>query len=392
MEITFKNLDKDYRKGQRELIGDIQPKFWYHGKTDRASGNVLVKRQSSQNVGKNRPRSKMYNHVGEYFGYLLAQKAEVKACPVDLVTMHDTKNKYSNRIMIFTGCASHSLKKPRTSLIPGEGILGMYAVRNDEEVREVLKQTNRSESLYSGTILSQAQEDNVDIVLAAIIRETVDFESKLGKRSKDEIKDDVKQNLQDAIDMIVYDCVFGNHDRHSGNWAMEMDSETGKISLYPAYDNEAVLGLRRPEAEIRDAVSRPDVMPSVTDDILSSRMGFGKRNSGILYKDMLNYLVEKYPEFAISSIEKITSLVDENYVDSLYDSIKGISTRGEFSDELTEIDELPTAYRIFGMSAFCARRDYARSLITRRKNESERSSSSEITKPKSSNEELSERA
>ena len=98
MEIAFKNIDKDYVKGRKEFIGDIQPKFWYRSinSNNGNSGEILVKRQHHQIVEKNKPKSKLFNHIGEYFGHVIAEKAGLKSCPVELVTVHDTKNKYYN--------------------------------------------------------------------------------------------------------------------------------------------------------------------------------------------------------------------------------------------------------------------------------------------------------
>ena len=97
MEVSFKNLDKEFVKGKREYVGDIQPKFWYSKKYPDV-GEVLVKRQYSQSFGNNKPKSRMFNHIGEYFGYKIAEKADINCCPVDLVTLHDRKNRFSDKI------------------------------------------------------------------------------------------------------------------------------------------------------------------------------------------------------------------------------------------------------------------------------------------------------
>lgn len=366
MEITFKNLDKDYSKGLREYVGDIQPKFWYHGRRT-GLGSVVVKRQSSEHISKNRPRSPMFNHVGEYFGYLLAEKAGVKACPVDLVTLHDHKNKYSPTIKLFTACASHNLKKPGTILMPGEIVLARLGY--DGAADTMISSIGGREGIYRDSIyVSSSEEDNVDLVIASIVRHTITSETNAGKRTSEEIQEDVKQNVQDAMDMIVFDCIFGNHDRHSGNWAMEEDDEIGRTTLYSAYDNEAVLGFRRSVAQISNVLENEKTMEEETNNILFSRMTPGKKDRRANYKDMLDYLVEKYPEYALPSILKITSRVDEKYVESLYDAMKGISQRGEDSGELSNTDELPDAYKYFGMEAFKARRNYALSLLRTRPN------------------------
>lgn len=363
MEITFKNLDKEYIKGRREVIGDIQPKFWYYGRQSRSS-NVLVKRQSGQAIFKNQPRSPMFNHIGEYFGYLLAEKAGVRACPVDLVTLHDTKNKYSPTIRLYTACASHSVKKPGTTLMDGELIVNSLLDGKDSTYNKYVENL-LSQSSY-GPIFSSSSEDNIDLIIAGIVRETRNVEKQIGIRTRGQVEEDVEQNIQDIIDVAVFDCIFGNHDRHSGNWAMEIDPETGLASIYSAYDNEAVLGLRKPLAEIEDIMKSSSSVDNRMDEVLFSRMGYTKRPSKANYKEMLDHLVETYPKYAIPSIFKITSNVDEKFLEELYRGMVGISKRGEDYKELTNLDELPEVYRDFGLKAFRNRREYALSLIRNR--------------------------
>ena len=327
MEITFKNLDKKYIKGKREFIGDIQPKFWYMKKA-QASEKVLVKRQHSQSMGANKPKSRMFNHIGEYFGYKIAEKAGLNCCPVDLVTLHDKKNRFSDKILFYTACASHSLKKDESCIIPGEVVVSDFCNNRSNEYKMALTEFMDNHNNL-GFINSEILENNVDFVIASIVNETINIEKNFGKRTSEEIANDCSENIKNAIEMIVYDCIFGNHDRHSGNWSMEIDADNGKATMYPMYDNEAVLGLRMTENEVQNILNSDNPNKEI-DEKLCSRMGFGKESSKISYKKMLEHLVQKYPEYAIPSIQKITSRVDEEFIRDLYDGLNGISTRGTF--------------------------------------------------------------
>lgn len=362
MEITFKDLNKDYIKGPRELVGDIQPKFWYTGRQSGV-GSVLVKRQSSERGGKNKPRSPMYNHIGEYFGYVLAERAGVKACPVDLVTLHDYKNKYSSTIKFFTACASHNIKKLGTSLIPGEVVISRLNFDDTIQLDSLMKRIAKRDGIYGDSGYTSISEDNVDLVIASIARETLETENRLGKKTSEEIKEDTIRNVQDAINMIVFDCIFGNHDRHSGNWSMEIDTEAGSSSLYSAYDNEAVLGLRRSVQQIESVLLNEKTMEQRTDEILFSRMNIGRRLIRPTYREMLEHLVQNYPDFTYPAISRIVTGVDEKFLESLYEDVKGISQRGDSAGELTLADELPEVYKDFGLEAFKARRKYALELL-----------------------------
>ena len=362
MEITFKNLDKKYIKGKREFIGDIQPKFWYMKKA-QASEKVLVKRQHSQSMGANKPKSRMFNHIGEYFGYKIAEKAGLNCCPVDLVTLHDKKNRFSDKILFYTACASHSLKKDESCIIPGEVVVSDFCNNRSNEYKMALTEFMDNHNNL-GFINSEILENNVDFVIASIVNETINIEKNFGKRTSEEIANDCSENIKNAIEMIVYDCIFGNHDRHSGNWSMEIDADNGKATMYPMYDNEAVLGLRMTENEVQNILNSDNPNKEI-DEKLCSRMGFGKESSKISYKKMLEHLVQKYPEYAIPSIQKITSRVDEEFIRDLYDGLNGISTRGDHADELTEKDELPEFYRKLGMITFRTRRNYTLDLLKR---------------------------
>ena len=363
MEITFKNIDSDYKKIKPELRGDIQPKFWFKGIKDN-SGIILVKRQHSQSVEKNKPKSKMFNHVGEYFGYLIAQKAGLRACPVDLITIHDTRNKYSKTLNFFTGCASHSVLDLGNNIISGEEIIDSFVRSKQKVYLEFLSDLTQEDSNHSDTYFPQDLEDNIDLAVLSIMNYTIQYEKNNTNKTKKEIASDVNENLRDFFDMVVYDCLFGNNDRHSGNWSLESNRSEGRVKLYPMYDNEAVLGLRKPIDEVRRVLSVPrGELPDKLDEELFSRMGFGPNSSKVSYKEMLEYLIQKYPEYVIPSLKKITSRVDEDFINELYDGIKGIHLRGKDADELSIEDELPTEYGLVGRELFSSRKKFALELL-----------------------------
>ena len=358
MEITFKNIDSDYKRLKAEPIGDIQPKFWFRGKT-LDDGLILVKRQHSQAVEKNKPRSKMFNHIGEYFGYLIAKKAELRVCPVDLITIHDTKNEYSKTLRFFTGCASHKIARPGNIIRSGEEIIESFRGSQKDSCKKLFSDLKKETTENLDTYFPINLEDNIDLAVLSIMNYTIQYEKNNSNKTKKEIASDVNENLKDFFDMVVYDCLFGNNDRHSGNWSLELDSSEGRARVYPMYDNEAVLALRKPIAELEKIAQLPkSELSNKLDEELFSRMGFGENSSKVSYKEMLDYLIKKYPEYSIPAIKKITFTVSEDFIRSLYDGIKGISTRGENTNELTVDDELPELYREVGMNIFRDRREY----------------------------------
>lgn len=362
MEFTFKNIDSEYIKLRQELIGDIQPKYWYMHKKSRKQ--CLVKRQFAQKVTGKIAKSKMFNHFGEYFGYLLGKKAGVDVCPVELVTVHDTKNKYSKTRYLYPACASYNVKSQEEEIYPGDFIVSKFRMHNPEEVDRILgEKIFDGSNLKKGNILTNSYEDNLEVILASIAWETMQYEKSFGIRTDEEIKEDIANNLRKVFEMLVYDCLFGNSDRHSANWAMAYNSNTGRVTMYPNYDNEAVLGLRKTEYEIKQAIQSDEAMNDFSENELYSRMGIAPIHSGVTYKNMLEYIVKKYPAFAIPSINKITSAVSVEDIEELYDYAKGITKRSQDADELTEEDELPEEFKIFGVRLYSERRDYALMLV-----------------------------
>lgn len=359
MNMVFNSIDGKYIKSRPEFMGDIQPKYWFTNNEQ----TVLVKRQHSQKVNGQAKKSKMFNHFGEYFGYLLAQKAGVNTCPVDLITLHDTKNKYGKSLYFYTACASRKVAKSNQNIMLGEHIVGRFAERYKEKYNQIVFPDGNINKYYTPEDI----EDNIDVVISAIATQTMDYERTEGIRTEAEIKADIDENLRDAFDMFVYDCVFGNNDRHSQNWAMLTDLETGRVKLYPLYDNERVLGLSRTEAELKQDVASNELSKRI-EKTSTSRMGIAPKHSAMSYKVVLEHLVNKYPQYALPAIKKITDRVTVQDIEELYNSAMGITKRSEAQNELTEMDELPQEYKIYGTTLYAERREFARDLLEKSRN------------------------
>ena len=362
MKSTFTNIDNTCVKLNHEPLGDIQPKYWF--KLTDTKRKLLVKRQHSFKVEEISKKSRAFNHIGEYFGYLIAQKAGIDACPVELITLHDTKNKYAKTKRLYTACGSIKAIGDDKTIILGEVILNRFKFQNSQKADEI--KSNPKSDLKKGNIMTNDENDNVDFVINSIISETLRYERAMRKKSEEEIKQDINENISKIIDTVAYDCIFANNDRHSFNWAVFYDDEKGKVQVYPNYDNERVLGLSKTEYEVKKAINSGIDLSSYHETELFSRMGIYPINSGVTYKNMLNHIVENYSEYAIPSIQKITSKVDSEYIEKLYDSVIGISKRGVDAEELSEEDELPIEYRILGLNLFKERREFALDLIRKR--------------------------
>lgn len=370
MDIKFKNID-NWIQGPKQLIGARQPKFWYLYRvldTD-TYGKALVKRRelSKVHIDKNTVINTLrYNHYGEYVGYLLALKADMKVCPVDLVTVHATENKYVKDKNFYRACASHCVLKEGESLIAGTEVIEEYKNERPQEVADVLER--QEEGVKKCKIkINSSWEDNIDIAILALEYKTRQAGECLGEQ---EVDKHVEENIQDFINMVVYDCLFGNYDRHSDNWSIVINGNN-RVTVYPLYDHEGVLGLRKSKKELEKDFKENE--ESYAEEQLYSRMGINPENSGVSAKSMLEYLVKEYPQYAIPAMERITENVTEEYLDEIYNAFEGISERGDDSKELSEEDELPDIYRTLGKSVYHTRREFARNLIERYNKKSQES-------------------
>ena len=170
-------------------------------------------------------------------------------------------------------------------MILGELLTYSFSQQYPEKYQEIINEQNSKEL---DKRISIDESDNVDIILASVVAKTIKYEKQIGKRSENEIRADVKENISDMINMIVYDCMFGNNDRHSQNWACYTDKENGRMQIYPLYDNERVLGLHENQNVITKAINDGNV-DEISEKTLFSRMRVpGEKKVHSTYKDVFH--------------------------------------------------------------------------------------------------------
>lgn len=283
----FKNIDS-FVAGRFERMGMLKGKRWYTGMQKKADGEdefslVLFKPKRKEHGDK-----KVFcaNHYGEVVGYLLALGSRTPACKVELAhlsryyeNIHKERNNGTPEEK--DGCISYSHLERGEMLHHGKLVIDDYEREHPSE--EYISRKN--------------YENNIDICIAAIEEETRRFYQKSHiKRSEEYIETKVLENRRAAINMIVYDCLYGNNDRHDENWALVKDLDGRDISLYPLYDNERVLGLyeniRTIEASLENNTVEND-----SEKLLFSRMTVpGENGTSSSYKDVLAHLLATYSE------------------------------------------------------------------------------------------------
>ncbi len=347
----FRNIDS-FKPGLFERVGMLKGKRWY---TDYSNvnhpKNGLFKPKRFEFGDK-----KVFcaNHYGEFIGYLLARNAHTPSCPAELAILtnyypHIHKEKNGGTPVEKKGCIIYSLLGKKDILEPGS-----IVIENLPELRRKYK-----------------SEDDIELFLEAVEQRTRNFYDENSKTnrnmislkqnsgnqnelSKDYVENRVKNNRLQAIEMIIYDCLYGNNDRHTDNWSMVQiyDNNRADIALYPLYDNERVLGLYENQYTVESVLESKNSSKKI-DDILFSRMRVpGEKNKFSNYRDVLTYIMHKYPEEAARILERHLKT----------------NTPEKVNTFLRFCDGLPTCYIDFANSMYKDRYFFAKELLEKKKN------------------------
>ncbi len=335
----FENID-DYFPERFEQMGMLKGKRWYSKKPILG----LFKPQRYEFGDR---RVFCGNHYGEFIGYLLTLDTGIQACKAKLAHLtkyypNIHKERHHGTPIEKDGCMTYSDLKDNERLEHGGLVIERFSEQAVEEYKQIIskdKNSNGQKNYY----------DNIEIVLAALEFRVRDFYRKNGI-PEGEIENLVQTEKRKMIGCIVYDCLYGNNDRHDENWAMRVDIKGRYISLYPLYDNERVLGLYENQRVIEDALIK-DQVESESDSILFSRMrvpGEDKKYSS--YKDVLKYMLENYGEETKAAIQ--SSLAQ--------------NTPDRVMKYLEECERLPQCYKQFARRVYLSRREYAQNLIRKK--------------------------
>ena len=306
----FKNIDS-FKPLYYEKQGMLKFKLWFENRAKFLESKNRFER------GLFKPRRKEFgrsfdlfcgNHYGEFVGSLLAKKIGMEACRVELVNVNTEKNKYTKGDIKFKeGAISYSDLKRSEEPISGKIAIERFKDGRPEEYERLV-----ANSILHGA--SKENHNNIEVILAAIEY----LFTKEGK-SKEEI-DKAKDYM---IQMCIYDLAFGNNDRHDENWGMARDIKLKSLRMYPAYDNERVLGLYENLEVIKASVSRGDI-EKTSREILTSRIGTPENPNMIDYEELLKYLAEKYPEQSLKYMKSIVDNVSVEDVNDILSSLEGL--------------------------------------------------------------------
>jgi len=334
---SFRNID-DFIPHRFETIGMLKGKRWYIDKNEFVSGLFKPKRYEFGD-------KKVFcaNHYGELVGYILALRSGIPVCKAELAHL----SKYYKNIHKFRnngtpeekdGCITYSKLKDGDMLKHGKLIVDIFSSKQRERFNSLTPEDS---------FINKA--DNLEVVLSAVEDRTRAFYEEKSDIPNDYVEGKVKQNKLDTIQMIVYDCLYGNNDRHDENWGMLVNDTD--ISLYPLYDNERVLGLYENQNIIEGAL-KSDNVEKTSEEILFSRMRVpGDKSKHSNYKDVLEYLMQNYTDETELALKK--SLTN--------------NTPADVERILKECEVLPECYVEFGTRMYKSRYEFAKGLYKNKK-------------------------
>lgn len=332
---TFRNID-DFVPLQFEKVGMLKGKRWYAQTKEKKKGLFKPKRYEFKD-------RKVFcaNHYGEMVGGILGERAKIETCKSELAHhSHYYSNIYKERAHATTeekdGCIIYSQLSTGDTLEAGKIVIDRFKESNENRYQSLAKN-----SIYRGKI-----NDDIELILLSVSSRVEKFYKMGGNYLEKYIQSRIYQTKKKFIEMVVYDCLYGNYDRHEGNWSMHLHSNE-EIDIYPLYDNERVLGLYENQNFIEKMLIEKEP-EQIMDKIFFSRMRVpGEKKEFSTYKDMLRYLMYAYPE---ETQETLKRQLDSNTVQST-------------TSCLEQCEGLPDPYIEFGARMYEYRNRFARRLL-----------------------------
>ena len=329
----FRNIDT-FIPGKFERIGMLKGKRWYSEKNSTKTG--LFKPQRYEHGDR-----KVFcaNHYGEFMGFLIADNAGTDSCRAELAELsryypniHKERNHGTPQFK--RGCIIYSHLKTGEHLEPGCLVIDKFMYRQPQKVCELSQLDSKKSNV----------NDNIEVVIASIESKVRDFYESKKIYTPEFIENQVNINREKAIEMIIYDCLYGNNDRHDENWSMRVSDEG--VELYTLYDNERILGLHENQRTIENSLENNNV-EETSEERLFSRMKIpGDINKYSNYKDVLKYMINNYEDETKRILSKHLSK----------------NTPEQIKMFLEKCEDLPQCYIEFGSQMYKSRYDFAKDL------------------------------
>lgn len=336
---NFRNIDS-FIPGKFERVGELKGKRWYSDRQFDKTGLFKPKRFEFGD-------KKVFcaNHYGEVVAHAIATNGGINSCPVELAHLsryysNIHKERHNATPEEKDGCIIYHLLNGKSTLEPGESVINSFEREQSEEFNRLTMQDIKNNEKY----------DNIAVVLASIVSRTKEYYSYNSSVSSAYIIQKIKENQRKMLETIIFDCLYGNNDRHDENWSMEKQNDGSDISIYPLYDNERILGLYENQNEIEKIVATNSVREYSENNLFSRMKVPGETKKHSTYKDVLTFLLNNY-EVETRSILK--QLLERNTPEKI-DSI------------LAECEGLPECYKKFASQMHQIRYEFAQNLCIKK--------------------------
>lgn len=276
--------------------------------------------------------TKVYaNHIGEYISSIILKQLGKKACKVDL-GYTTIVNQYSNKEIEIEGCLSHSQLRMHEMMIPASVVIDDFKTINPRKYKELTER---------GKTDSDRNYTNVEIILLA-------FENKYRKSGQ---ANKIPEMRKSFFDMCAYDILFANRDRHDDNFGLRVNQETNELTFYHLFDDEQILGMQQPLTDVEKCLKNEKEFQKFKDKELTSCIGIPNKTQQIKSTELLGYLLEKYPDEIIASLEDI-GRYKISHLEELLERVENLSephkafAKKIFLDRQKEVEDVVTEYKL----------------------------------------------
>ena len=308
----FRNID-GFVPYKFEKVGELKGKRWYIDSKKREKGLFKPKRSEFKD-------RKVFcaNHYGEFVGSVLAKSTDIPACKAELAHLNQYYENIHKEINHGTpeekdGCIIYSQLESEDTLEAGKITIERFKEKYREKYERIIKDD----------IHKANANDNVELIFAAIVSRVEDFYRNQEIYSEEFIQDKIQQTKKRIIEMIVYDCLYGNYDRHDENWSMQIKGNEN-IDLYSLYDNERVLGLYENQNFVEDILKNQEVEKEIDEKFFSRMHVPGETKKNSTYKEMLEYLINTYPQETREILQKQLSIHTTESIRKLLEECEGL--------------------------------------------------------------------
>lgn len=245
-----------------------------------------------------------FRHYGELIAYRASLIMGIRACKVELAKI----SRHTRTECFDYGCISY------------------YGTQEDEKFAN------------AETIMKEYEPKTLENILLGI----ESYAKSIGIEDKEKI-----QNLkQEFIDMMVFDCALGNHDRGLNNWMLLINKSHTDIHIYPMFDNETILmfdidkktfekyynNLKRSQIVVfpksKQKIEVPDPKETVEGFLQNVETAIILDNSKKrgTFSELLSYLAEHYPNETKKSIKKVKKFTQKDLIEVM-NQCEGLDSR-----------------------------------------------------------------